>query len=189
MNVYDFDKTIYSKDCTVGFWWYSVKKKPSLLKYVPGMLYGILLYQLGRIDSRKMKQYFYDYLKDVDNIEQDVKDYWDIHIGEMNDFYLKNQRSDDLVISASATFMVKEAMNRLQIKNLIATDVDPLTGEVQSLHCKGAQKVERMQAAGYRLEDMEQFYSDSYSDVYLAKEAKQAFLIKNGKVTKWDKFS
>ncbi len=188
MNVYDFDKTIYSKDCTVDFLFYSLKKKPSLCKYLPGMLYGIIAHKLGIIDRKAMKQWFYNYIKDIDDIDQDIKDYWDKNIDKMNDFYFKNQKEDDLVISASATYMVAEAMERMGIKHLIATDVDRYTGEVLSSHCKGQEKVNRMVAAGYNLKDMDEFYSDSYTDVYLAREAKKAYLIKDGKVTDWDKF-
>lgn len=188
MNVYDFDKTIYSKDCTVDFLFYSLKKKPSLVKYLPGMLYGIIAHKLGWIDRKAMKQWFYNYIKDIDDIDKDINDYWDLHINEMNSFYFEKQKEDDLVISASATYMVSVAMERMGIKHLIATDVDKYTGEVLSSHCKGAEKVVRMVEAGYKLEDMDEFYSDSYTDVYLAREAKKAFLIKNGKVTEWDRF-
>ena len=44
MNVYDFDGTIYDGDSTIDFFFYSLKKKPSLICYLPKQATGFLLY-------------------------------------------------------------------------------------------------------------------------------------------------
>ena len=35
IDVYDFDGTIYDGDSTVDFWLYCLRRKPSLLRFLP----------------------------------------------------------------------------------------------------------------------------------------------------------
>ena len=72
------------------------------------------------------------------------------------------------------------------IKHVIATDMEINTYKINGIDCASIEKVNR-----FRKEDpdgeIDEFYSDSYSDMPLAEIAKKAFMIgKHGEITDWD---
>lgn len=73
---------------------------------------------------------------------------------------------------------------RLNIKNLIASDVDSRTGNFRSKNCYGEEKVERFRK---RFPDVviEEFYSDSYSDLPMAAISQRAFIVKGEEINEW----
>ncbi len=73
----------------------------------------------------------------------------------------------------------------LGIHTLIASDVDISSGTFLSANCKGSEKVKRFREV-YPDERIDKFYSDSFSDLPMAELAAEAFLIKKGRITKWD---
>ena len=101
------------------------------------------------------------------------------------DVALTNVTGDDVVISASATFLVKEACRRLGIRNVICSEVDPYSGEVMGENCNGAQKPIRFREEGFKAEDIEEFYSDSYGDTPMALLAKKSYLVKGEELIDW----
>lgn len=185
MNVYDFDKTIYHNDCTVDFYFYELRKHPFLMRYLPIQIFGWLGYFLKMHDKTKMKNYFYKYLKGIKNIDEEVTEFWNKHIKLMHKWYFNQQKEDDMVISASAFFMVKPACERLGIKNVIASPVDQYQGEVTGKNCHGAQKAIVFKEAGY--DKIDKFYSDSYSDQPLADLAAESYLVKGERLVPWKK--
>ena len=186
MNVYDFDKTIYHKDSTVDFYFYQLKKNPSLIRFAPVQLVGFVKYKLNLINKTELKRHIYKYLKGVKDIDKEVEEFWDGHINGVNSFYLQRHQDDDVVISGSAYWMVKPACDRLDIKCLIASEVDRFNGEVLSENCSDQQKVIRFRQAGFDTNDIDIFYSDSHDDEPMARLAKKAYLVKNGNVTDWE---
>lgn len=185
MNVYDFDKTIYKNDSTVDFYFYMLRRNPSICRYWFRQLYGFAGYYIfKKFDKTEMKKYFYSYLKGVRNVDEEVVNFWDSHIHLIKKFYLENHQDDDLIISASAYFLVNEACRRIGIRNVLASDVNQYTGEVLSPNCHGQQKIERMKQAGYST-DIEEFYSDSFNDTPLAMIAQKSYLVKGDKIEKW----
>jgi len=186
MNVYDWDKTIYPKDSTTQFYLYNIKKDLTLLRFLPKQLLGFSLWGLKLIDKTEMKRYFYSYLKGVKNIDDKLENFWDEKIADINSWYKDLQKEDDVIVSASAYFMVEPACRRLNINHLIASEVDRYSGEVLSKNCSEEEKLNRFIQAGYKTEEIENFYSDSNNDVYLAREAKKAYKVKSGKIEDWN---
>lgn len=184
MNVYDFDGTIYDGDSTIDFWMSCVKKYPKVLYALPAALLFGVLNQLGMCEKSSFKEKFYGFLRYVPDIKSEVQAFWDIHIENIKDFYRKRQRADDLVISASPDFLIDEICTRLGIA-CIASKVDPFTGKLREPNCHGKEKV-RMFHANYPQAMMEEFYSDSLSDIFLAREADRAFLVKKNVIQKWN---
>lgn len=90
---------------------------------------------------------------------------------------------DDIVISSSPIFLLQPICSRPGIGCLIASEVDtkrnihrqklPQTGKVQRLK------------AEYAITHIGIFYSDSHSDLPLAKIANKAFLVIKGTVGEW----
>ena len=150
MNVYDFDKTIYRNDSTVDFYLWQLARHPLLIRFRPKQLLGFFLYYgIHAINKTEMKNYFYCYLKALKDVDSDVVSFWDSHMKGINKWYLEKHRDDDVVISASATFLVKEACSRLGIRNVICSEVDPYSGEVMGENCNGAQKPIRFREEGF----------------------------------------
>lgn len=184
MNVYDFDGTIYDGDSTIDFFFYSLKKKPSLICYLPKQATGFLLYFFKRIDKTKLKEYFFSFLKGID-AQTIVDSFWERNANKIYSWYFDQQNSDDIIISASPVFLLKPICSRIGITNLIASEVDFKTGVFSGKNCHGKEKVRRLNAE-YNVTHIDRFYSDSISDLPLAKIAAEAFLVEKGKVKKWE---
>lgn len=183
MNVYDFDGTIYAGDCTLDFWIFCVKKYPKALIALPGAVLACLQFKFGLVKREYFKEKFYQFLKYIPSIEQEVVTFWDKNIVKIKRWYYEQQRSDDLVISASPEFLIAEICERLKIK-YIASKVDCKTGKLLGANCRGAEKVSCFKLV-YPNEKIEKFYSDSKSDEPLAEIAQSAYLVSNNKIEKW----
>lgn len=183
MNVYDFDKTIYAGDSTVDFFKYSLKKNPGIIKFMPGQISGVVKYAFKKIDKTQMKERFFCFLNEID-AENLVNEFWEINNIKIYKWYTDQMRKDDIIISASPEFLLKPICGKLGIENLIASKVDPGTGKFSGENCRGEEKVRRLKAE-FDIDRIDEFYSDSVSDLPLAKIADKAFLIKNGTPEKW----
>ena len=186
MNVFDFDKTLYPGDSMSEFMIYMALRRPSVAL---GLVKGIpaaLRYKRGRTSKTEMKGKLLSSLSRVENIEGYVKRFWDKREGRIYRWYREMQREDDVVISASPEFFLSEICGRLGIKHLIGSRFDPKTGKFTGENCYGKEKPKRF-AAEFSVEEIEDFYSDSYSDAPMARLAQRAYIIRGGKITPWDK--
>ena len=185
MNIYDFDGTLYAGDSTVDFILYSLKKHPSLVRFLPGTGLAFALYALKRIDKTEMKQRFYRMLTGYD-AEALLEEFWDAHQHKIFCWYPgKQQKADDIVISASPEFLLKPICQRLGIPHLMASRVDSKTGRYTGKNCWGPEKPIRLKEQ-LGITHCDNFYSDSYSDQPLAEIADHAFIVeKDGTITDW----
>ena len=183
MNVYDFDGTIYDGDSTVDFYLYSLKRNPALLRYLPKQAWGFLLYFCKRIGKTQLKEYFFSFLCGIE-VQSTVESFWEQNQKKIYTWYLNQQKQDDIIISASPVFLLKPICNRIGIKHLIASEVDPKTGMFTGENCRGQEKVRRL-TEEYNVTHIDCFYSDSRSDLPLAKIADAAFLVEKGVVKEW----
>ena len=180
MNVYDFDKTIYDGDSTVDFYKFCVRRNPRLLRYIFRQGTGLVLYVLGIYDKTKFKEQFYSFLQGIDDAETYLKNFWDLHITGIKPWYTEQMRTDDVIISASPEFLVREAMQRLGSATVIASIVDISTGRYTGVNCHGQEKVNRFYEI-YPDAVIEAFYSDSDSDAPLGKIARECYKVKGEK--------
>lgn len=183
MNVYDFDKTIYDGDSTVDFYKYCLCVKPFIIFRFPLLTAVRFMFDSGK--KQLFKERFYRFLRAFSDIDKTVDCFWDIHQTKIKLWYLEKQKPDDVVISASPDFLLKPICSRLGINELMASVVDKKTGRYSGINCWGQEKVRRFYE---RFENgkIDSFYSDSYSDAPLAKISKQAYIVKNDKITAWD---
>lgn len=185
MNVYDFDKTIYDGDSTEHFYFYCVRRFPSVLLWLPYQGVSFLLYALGVYTKTEFKERFYRFFRSVKQIEAVVEQFWDEKQGGIKTWYRAQQRDDDVIISASPEFLLRPICNRLGIRHLIASRVDATTGKYTGLNCYGEEKVARLRAELGSV-SVENFYSDSLSDAPLARLASgQAYLVSGEKLISW----
>lgn len=183
MNVYDFDKTIYDGDSSVHFFIYNIKKQPSLVRFFPRQLLALLKYKLGKITKTQMKTIIYTYFQAIPDIDQRVEAFWEKHKKNLQIWYLQQRKEDDVIISASPTFLLEPICKELGV-DLIASNVDKKTGENLSENCYEHEKPIRF-AKQYDVNDIDTFYSDSRSDHPMAILAKKAVLVKKDKLMNW----
>lgn len=186
MNVYDFDQTVYYPDSSYHFFLYCLKKHPgAVIPVIPKSLLLALQYKRGKIGAGILKQQLFSFLKRLDDVEREVKEFWTSHRQNLMDWYLKQKRDDDLFISASPEFLLKPIAEELGVR-LIATKMDPQNGIIRGRNCHDSEKVVRFREE-YPGEKIEAFYSDSLSDTPLAELAERAYLVKKEILSPWPK--
>ena len=184
INVYDFDKTIYSKDSSIEFFLFCLRKKPYIFVYIPGIITLLFLNKIKVLKIEKTKSYFFKFIKFFsDNVDKIVNEFWSINKKYIR-YDLIKDNNYNVVISASPTFLLKNICNDIGINKLIASKVDINTGTFIGKNCHDVEKLNRLNSEinNYCID---YFYSDSYSDNCLAALAKNPYIIKNGKVKKW----
>ena len=184
MNAYDFDGTLYRGDSSADFCLYALRKKPALAKYLPRIAGAGLKYLRGRIDKTAFKEKIFSFLSSVETGPL-VDAFWDVHEKKVMPWYAARQKPDDLVISASPEFLIRPIARRLGIRNVIASRVDPDTGRFSGLNCHDEEKVKRLYAE-FPDAVIDDFYSDSLSDLPLARLAKRAYFVRGGKPEEWN---
>lgn len=184
MNVYDFDKTIYKNDSTADFYFYSLRRHPKVLLYLPALTLGYAKFYIFKKGTKTAFKEKVMKFASCTDLEKDLRDFWSSHKHLIKDYYLKQQREDDVIISASPEFLLRPICDELGIKHLICSRVNPKTGKFTGLNCHGKEKVVRFEEL-FSKDSVDEFYSDSLSDTPMAEIAKKAFLVKGDKITPW----
>lgn len=186
MNVYDFDGTVYDGDSSKDFYLFCLKHDKKAIRALPVQISGFMKYFLRKIDKTEMKEDFFSFLNYVPNVESVVSAFWKEHEPRINQWYLKQKKQDDVIISASPEFLLKPVCEKLGVRSVIASEVDCYTGKFTSPNCRGKEKVIRFRKI-YPDIEIDDFYSDSESDGPMASIAKHAYLIKHNRITEWKK--
>ena len=184
MNVYDFDKTIYSGDSSIDFYLFCLKKHKKIILLLPKQVWSFFKYKINIISKKDFKECFFSFVEVLDDIEQDVKTFWDSNIVKVKSWYLRQKQEDDLIISASPQFLLEDPLKRLGVNNLLCSKVDKYTGKLLGPNCYGEEKLKRYRAK-YGNREIDEFYSDSLSDYSLADIAKSAYIVKGEKKINW----
>lgn len=184
MNVYDFDKTIYNGDSTVDFYLYCLRKHPKIAITLPRLVAAFVKYYILCIGTKtQFKQAMYSFLKYCD-AKSDVENFWKTHKSNIKKWYLNQAEKTDVIISASPEFLLKPLEEDFDF-SVIASRVNMKTGEYDGVNCYYDEKVRRF-AEKYPEAQIENFYSDSYSDEPLAKISKNACIIDGDKILNWN---
>ena len=176
-DVYDFDNTIYRGDTLADFYLYCLARFPYIAVLWPWQILMGVLYFLRLIPKWRAKQAIFRYYLLIPDIERQAERFWRRNMAKIKPFYRgKPDRSRDIIVSASCSFLIAPACLALGVHRIIATEVSPRTGKFLSPNCWGEEKVKRLRA---ELPDAEigLFYSDSHSDAPLARLAAESFLV------------
>ena len=184
IDVFDFDKTLYKKDSTVSFYLYMLKIDKKITKYLFIQLFSFLKYKLKIIDKVKFKEKFFSFLNSIDDIDRHINNYWKENKKYIIYDLIKNSKNIKVVISASPEFLLSDICSQIGIDMLIASKVDKKTGKFYSDNCYGEEKVNRLNKKIKNYE-IDNFYSDSISDIYLAEKANNSYLVKGDKIKIW----
>lgn len=185
MNVYDFDGTIFPGDCSIGFCFWCMKRHPKMyFTFFPKAVKNLILRKLGKMPEYLMQRKFFGYLTLIDDFDEQIERYWDKNEKKISDWYLKQKKPDDLIISASPTCIIEPIANRLGV-NFMATEFDRQFGVFLNNHMYAKEKAQYMIDHGFP--KIDNFYSDSLADTPLALCAERAFLVsdKASTVTEW----
>lgn len=187
MRVFDFDNTIYDGESGMDIFLYYLKRDPKgVAKFVPKFMEGFLKYKRHVITIDEVKTEYASYIKEyferIENIYDDFENFWDINMKNIKSFYPKIQKEDDVVLSACPYCLLSVATKRLGIKNVIATDLNPETGEIGEI-CYHDNKV-KMFRERYGDVEIDEFYTDSMSDKPMMDISKTVFLVDGDKLIK-----
>ena len=177
MNAYDFDGTIFPSNCTVGFGFWCVRHHPTLIfTYGPRVVWSFIKYKLGRIPNYLMQRELFRYLTMIDDFDEQIERYWDVHEKRISPWYLAQKRADDLIISSSPTCIIAPIARRLGVQ-YAATDYDRELGVLLDNLMYAKEKARYIFDHGFPVID--NFYSDSLADTPLALCSEKAHLVIN----------
>lgn len=174
MNVYDFDKTICYKDSTFAFWCFCLKKKPWIIVFLPIQMFSLLLHRLGLTNKPNG---WWMYLRFMDVNDAMIQQFANKHEKYICEWYLQQKQSDDVIVSASADFIIQEMCKRLGV-SCVASQVDIETGRYSQPACHGKEKVRQFRAV-YPSAIVHKSYGNAESDQYIMNEGQHAYLVKN----------
>ena len=186
MNVYDFDNTILRGDSTARFFAYCFTHYPRLWLDAPAQAANGLLFVLKLRKKQVFKQRMLGFLRLLPDVDAAVEAFWKKNFCRVKAFYRETQRADDVVISASPEFLIVPACRMLGIRCVMGSPVDKHTGVFSGLNCHGKEKVRRFREV-FPEGQIEDFYSDSYSDDPLAQLARRAILVKGDRLLPWER--
>lgn len=188
MNVYDFDKTIYAGDSTLDFYFFSLKKSPMLIRFLPIQIIGFIKYMFGMYSKLQFKEKFYSFLKGIKDVDSMVELFWNENQDKIKDWYLKSKEESDVIISASPEFLLNTICRRIGIKHLIASEVNKNTGICEGENCYGEEKVLRFKKY-FEKGEIKKFYSDSLSDAPISLMASERYIVNGNNILPWDQYS
>lgn len=184
LNVYDFDKTIYNGDSTIDFFCFCVKKNKKIFLLLPSIIFNFILFKIKIIPKIKFKERFFSFLGKIKNVDDYVKEFWNINFYKIKNWFKEDNNYNKVIISASPEFLLKPLVSKFDVLCIIASKVDKNSGKFISKNCYGSEKVNRLNDE-YNNYQIKNFYTDSHSDIYLARISEKSYLIKKGKISNW----
>lgn len=179
MNSYDFDDTIFRGNSMRRFSIFCMLRLPYLVLYLPVILVAVCLRAVRILNKNIYLLLLEGFVVFVPHTERFVNKFWDKNISRIKNWYLAQKRDDDVIVSATPTFVVGEACRRLGVR-CIASNYS-VTGKLTGKHCHGKYKVvyfcEQVGA-----EPPLTYYSDSASDAPMWKFADKGYLVKGDDV-------
>ena len=186
MKVFDFDNTLYDGECSLDFFMYCLKKKKSLLKYMPAVTAKALKYKAGLVSIDEVYEFVDEMLvvffDNLENLEEHVKCFWELNSKKLKKSFLEKISEDDAIISASPRFLFDGIASRLRTSNILCTEIDMENQKIEYL-CYSQNKVKAFKEH-FESVEIEEFYTDNMNDMPLIELAKTAYLVKGNNISK-----
>lgn len=183
MNIFDFDNTIYDGESLVDFFCFCIMKKKSLSLYLPIVTYTAILYKLNLLSIDKLyklaSKMSAAVINNKENADLFVKEFWNKNEHKLRKFYLDKIDNNDIVITASPRILIKGITDKLKTRNIICSEFNLETGKFEFI-CLGENKVIALRKQ-YPDVTINEFYTDSLSDIPLMNLAKKSYLVKRKK--------
>ena len=190
MNAYDFDDTIYDGESMYDFFFFCLKSDWTLFRYIPEVVYRLLQYKCNRIKLEKLiytaEKIIASYLKrNKLSIEELVQKFWKKNHHKLKPQFLEKLTTNDLIITGAPRFIIEAIQKQLKVENILCTEVNPKTFKIEFL-CLKENKV-KVFLEKYPNTTIENFYTDSLSDVPMMRYAKNVYFVNGNTIHKIDK--
>lgn len=185
MRVFDFDNTIYNGESVFDFFLFSIKHKPSVIKYIGVVVHNLIKYKLGKTTMEDLEQgfkkYAHSYLSLFDNPERLVIQFWDGHMKNIKPWYKPQQ--DDIIITASFDVIMDEVCQRLGVESCICSKIDRESLNVTYINFNH-NKLKRFQVLYGENTIIDEFYTDNAFDLPMMSISKSAYIVKGNEIKK-----
>ena len=141
----------------------------------------MILVKKGKMPDYLMRRKFFGFLTMIDDFDVQIERYWNKNEKKIAAWYLAQKKPDDLIISASPSCIIGPIAKRLGV-NYIATEYDREFGVLVNNLMYAKEKAKYIIDHGFPV--IEQFYSDSLSDLPMMALAARGYLVKNGAVVR-----
>lgn len=178
MNIYDFDDTIFDGDSSLYFIRYSLIRHPFivLVAFIKTII-PFIKYKKGIIKFGCVKAKLFSFVTKIKDLDSYMELFSLKYKDNIKGYYKDIRKDNDVIISASFRFIVESLCNKMDIKNVIATEYDTSTGNIIGLNCKGEEKIRRFNLL-YGNSIVDNAYSDSLTDIPMFKRAKKGYIVK-----------
>lgn len=184
-RLFDFDGTIYDGDSSVDFYLFCLKKKFSIIKFLPIFLWYAILYILRLKSKEQMKEKFFKFVTLFSNLDGIVDEFWEKNKNKIKKFYVNCEHSKDIIVSASPYFLIKPIGDILGVHDVIASNIDFKTGIYKGQNCHGKEKVNRIKKK-YKRASFKEAYGDSLSDYDMVSLADDKYYVDGNEIVDWN---
>ena len=123
-------------------------------------------------------------INNIKNLDTYIKDFWKEHEKKMKDWYQKQKKETDVIISASPEFLLKPLEKKYHF-TVIATKVNKKTGLFESKNCHDVEKIRRYEEQFHK--KIKEFYTDSIkADKPMLEYAKVGYVVTKDKIEKYE---
>ena len=186
VNLYDFDGTIYNGDSSIDFYIFCLKRKFLIIKFLPKFILYLILNKLKLKTKEQLKEIFFAFVTCFDDIDGLVKSFWEDNLKKIKLYYMEKRNENDIIISASPYFLLEYICKYLKVKDLIASDVNKLTGKYEGKNCSGSEKVKKF-TEKYKEVVVENAYGNSKNDIPMLELANFGYMVKGNKIKIYSK--
>lgn len=85
-----------------------------MLKNFPGAIPQAVAYAVKSGSATELKEKLFAFLKDIPDIDGEVERFWAEHRDGIGEWYLRQKRGDDVIISASPEFLLEPGLPRVR---------------------------------------------------------------------------
>lgn len=182
MKVFDFDNTLYDGESIFDFAMFVIRKKKSLLFYVPIGIKMLFFYKMRRYDidsyTKDLKKYMKPLLENQEFIQNLVGEFWEEHIDKLYPHMLKKIKKEDVIVTASPDFLISGIQDVLNTDHILSTEVDFQKRCLRYLNFQ-ENKV-KLFYKKFSKKQIDEFYTDSYNDKPFMDISKSVYLVKKG---------
>ncbi len=152
---------------------------------LPKFIIVSALYLIKIYKKEKLKSVFLSFIKYFPDSKELANDFWEFKQYKLKDFYLKQRRSSDIVVSASPELLLQPVAKKYKFK-LIGTKIDSKSGAIIGKNCQGLEKVKRLKDS--KITKCKNYYTDSLSDLSLKEIADNFYIVKGDIITPLDEY-
>ena len=182
MKVFDFDNTLYRGESSIDLSFYMVRYNRRILLYVPTILISLVRYKMCLMEKSEIEKLINDFFADVltnsGNESDLINSFWETHAHKLNQRLLELIEPEDVIMTASPSFLLDGIRSRLNTDQIICTEVDVDEKKITWFNF-GENKAVRFHDL-YGDRKIDEFYTDSYNDRALMKLARRVYIVKKG---------